>query len=251
MNDSSLIERRIRSFVSSVDDSDWDEVVRRAGVSQRMGLASASARQGPRPLRRRRRRVLLAASLAMVIGVPAAAFADDIGSLLGFSNRGTAVATRTLSKDSSLIRDMRQLGFPSTLELLGTREGIRFYAAQKHLGYCLAVVEAATPLGSQRPASDVGCTNGGDAFPSARNPVFVFPVGHRFAGFAADGVSSVALVDGSGRTLASANVSQNLFVGGAMPMGPVTVVALDAHGDVLARVESRPASSAASPQQGG
>ncbi len=247
MNDTRLIERRIRSFVSSVDDSDWEEVVRRAGIS----LRAASARRGSPPVRRRRRRVLLAVSLAIVIGVPAAAFADDIGSLLGFSNRGTAGPTRTLSNDSSLIQDMRQLGFPSTLELLGTREGIRFYAAQKPLGYCLAVVEAATPLGAQRPASDVGCPNGSDAFPSARNPVFVFPVGRRFAGFAADGVESVALVDGAGRTLASANVSQNLFVGGAMPTGPVTVVALDADGDVLARFQSRRAASAASPRHGG
>jgi hypothetical protein len=78
--------------------------------------------------------------------------------------------------------------------------------------------------------------------------VFVFPVGHRFAGFAADGVASVALVDASGRTLASANVSQNLFVGGAMPAGPVTIVALDAQGDVLARFQSRRAASAASPR---
>jgi hypothetical protein len=250
VNDSTLIERRIRSFVSSLDDSDWDEVVRRAAVSQRTTLTAASRGHGSPPLRRRRR-ALLALALAIVIGVPAAAFADDIGSLLGFSNKGTVVATRTLSKDSSLVQDMRQLGFPSTLELLGTREGISFYAAQKPLGYCLAVVESATPEGLQRPASDVGCENGSDSFPSARNPVSVFPVGGRFAGFAADGVASVALVDGSGRTLASANVSQNLFVGGAMPMGPVTVVALDAHGDVLARVESRPAASAASARQGG
>ena len=251
MNDGKVIERRIRSFVSSVDDSDWDDVVRRAGGSQRTSLTPASPRQGSPPLWRRRRRALLALSLAIVIGVPAAAFADDIGSLLGFSNQGTAVATRTLSRDSSLIQDMRQLGFPSTLELLGTREGISFYAAHKPLGYCLAVVESAKPVGSQRPASDVGCENGSDSFPSARNPVSVFPVGRRFAGFAADGVASVALVDTSGRTLASANVSQNLFVGGAMPIGPVTVVALDAQGDVLARVESRPAASAASPRQGG
>jgi hypothetical protein len=81
--------------------------------------------------------------------------------------------------------------------------------------------------------------------------VSVFPVGGRFAGFAADGVASVTLVDGSGRTLASANVSQNLFVSGAMPAGTVTVVALDAQGDVLARIESRPAPSAADPRQGG
>ena len=251
MNDSRLIEHRIRSLVSSVDDSDWNEVVQRAGVSRRMSLTAASAREASPLLRRRRRRALLALSLAIVIGVPTAAFADDIGTLLGFSNHGTPVATNTLSKDSSLVHEMGRLGFPSTLALLGTRQGIRFYAAQKPGGYCLAVVETATPAGSQRPASDVGCENGGDSFPSPRNPVSVFPVGGRFAGFAADGVASVTLVDGSGRTLASANVSQNLFVSGAMPTGTVTVVALDAHGDVLAQIESRPAPPAASPRQGG
>jgi len=252
VNDSTLIERRIRGFVSSVDDSDWEEVVRRAGVSQRVSHKPAYAPRGlPVLRRRRRRRALLVLSLAVVIGVPAAAFADDIGGLLGFSNHGTAVAMKTLSKDSSLIRDMRQLGFPSTLALLGTRQGIRFYAAQKPRGYCLGVVESVTPAGSQRPASDVGCENGSDSFPSARNPVSVFPVGGRFAGFAADGVASVALVDGSGRTVASASVSQNLFVSGAMPTGPVTVVALGAQGNVLARVESRPAAPAASSRRGG
>ena len=49
MNDSTLIERRIRSFVSSVDDSDWDEVVHRAGVSQRTTLTATSPRQGSPP----------------------------------------------------------------------------------------------------------------------------------------------------------------------------------------------------------
>jgi hypothetical protein len=241
MTDNPLLERRIRNFASSVDDSDWEEVVRRAGVNQPLRSTPESARRASTPPRRRRRRALLALSLAAVIAVPAAAFADDIGGLLGFSNQGTEVATKTLSRDSSLIRDMRELGFPSTLKLLGTREGVRFYAAQKPLGYCLAVVESATAAGSQRPASDIGCESGSDDFPSASNPVSVFPIGHRFAGFAADGVASVALVDASGRTLASANVSQNLFVSGAMPTGPVTIVALDAHGDVLARIESRAA----------
>jgi hypothetical protein len=251
MNDSRLIEHRIRGFLSSVDDSDWDEVVQRAGVSQHMSLTAAPARQGAPLLRRRPRRALLALSLAIVIGVPTAAFADDIGTLIGFSNHGTVVATNTLSKDSSLVQEMRQLGFPSTLALLGTRQGIRFYAAQKPGGYCLAVVETTTPAGSQRPASDVGCENGSDSFPSSGDPVSVFPVGGRFAGFAADGVASVTLVDGSGRTLASATVSQNLFVSGAMPTGTVSVVALDAQGDVLARIETRPAPPAASPGQGG
>ena len=73
----------------------------------------------------------------------------------------------------------------------------------------------------------------------------VFPVGGRFAGFAADGVASVALVDASGARLATAEVSQNLFVAGAMPTGPVTVMALDPNGDVIAKVLTQRATAGA------
>ena len=49
MNDNPLLERRIRSFASSVDDSDWEEVVRRAGVNRRMSPTRASGRRGLTP----------------------------------------------------------------------------------------------------------------------------------------------------------------------------------------------------------
>jgi hypothetical protein len=251
MNDSRVIEDRIRSFISVDDDSDWQEVVCRAGVSRHARLGAARSRREPRPMRPRRRRALLALGLVTAIVVPAAAFADDLGTLLGLTNHGTPVAASTLSHDASLAQAMRQLGFPSTLQLLGTRDGIRFYAAQKRHGYCLAVVASAAPAVSQRPASDAGCENGSDGFPSARNPVSVFPVSGRFAGFAADGVASVALIDASGATLATAKVSDNLFIGGAMPTGPYAIVALDARGDTLASVQTRPVTSAAGPKTGG
>jgi hypothetical protein len=131
---------------------------------------------------------------------------------------------------------MKEFGFPTTLQLLGERDGINFYAAQKPGGYCFAVVQASTPAGSQRPAADVGCDG---AFPSPQVPVSLFPVAGRFAGFAADGVATVVLVNASGATLATGDVSNNLFVGDAMPSGPVIVEALDAEGHILATVHQR------------
>jgi hypothetical protein len=245
MIDSKLVEDRIRRFVAVADDSDWQDVVRRAGVDRPARSTGVRSRLPSRWLRIRRRRVLVVLGLVASVAVPAAAFADDIGTLLGLSNHGNPVATSALSKDSSLVDAMRQFGFPSTLRLLGTRDGLSFYAAQKPHGYCLAIVESATPAGAQRPAADVGCENGPNGFPSPREPVSVFPVGGRFAGFAADGVASVALVDASGARLATAEVSQNLFVAGAMPTGPVTVIALDPNGEVIAKVLTQRATAGA------
>jgi hypothetical protein len=247
MNDQQLIEDRLRGFVSDADDSDWQEVVRRAGANQRMSVTSLRPRRNSRAQRPRRWRVLLALALAAAVAVPAAAFADDIGELLGLSNQGTPVATSSLSHDTSLERAMQEFGFPSTLHLLGMRDGITFYAAQKPDGtYCFAVTEASTPAGGQLPAADdVGCDGG---FPSVGAPVSVFPVGGRFAGFAADGVASVALVDDSGATLATADVKDNLFVGGAMPTGPIILEALDADGHVLSTTHTQPAKVDQGPQ---
>ena len=46
-------------------------------------------------------------------------------------------------------------------------------------------------------------------------------------------VASVAILDASGATIASATVTDNLFVGGARPAGGATVEALDADGSVI------------------
>jgi hypothetical protein len=65
--------------------------------------------------------------------MPAGAFADDIGGLLGFSTQGQPVATAgtALSQVSGLNAAMQELGFPSTLRLLDERDGIGFYAARR------------------------------------------------------------------------------------------------------------------------
>jgi hypothetical protein len=233
MTNDPLIERRIRSLASATDDSDWQDVLRRAhGLEQTM-LVDAP----PRPAQRRafRRRSLVALALAAAVVVPTAALAGHITGLLGLSNQGKPVATGSLSKDTGLVRALRELGFPSTLQLLGTRDGIDFYAAQRPGGqFCFAVVSSSD--GPPRAASDVGCDG---AFPSRGDPVSVSWVGGRLAGFAADGVASVEVLDASGATLATAGVRDNLFVGGsAAPTGAVTIRSLDANGNVVSTITS-------------
>jgi hypothetical protein len=214
------------------------ELLRRLLSTPRRPLVGAPV-QEPRSLRLRPRHALVALAVAVAIAVPAVAFADAIGHLLGLSNQGTPVPASTLSKDTSLARAMQELGFPSTLQLLGTRDGISFYAVRKPGGqFCFAVTDASSPAGARRAASDVGRDG---AFPSAEDPVSVSWVGGRFAGFAADGVASVAVVDASGATIATADVRDNLFVGGSAkpPTAEITVESRDANGNVLSTIHSQ------------
>jgi hypothetical protein len=119
--------------------NDHDLVARLAAANP---VPSGGANVEPPPLRIPARRIVVALALAIAIGVPAAAFADQIGSVLGLSNGGTPVARDSLdlSHDTKLEQAMQELGFPSTLQLLGTRNGISFYAARRPDGdYCFAI----------------------------------------------------------------------------------------------------------------
>ena len=186
----------------------------------------------PRPLSLPPRRAALALVAATVVAIPAVALAGRLGDLFGLSNQGTPVATSSidLSQDSGLNAAMSQLDFPSTLTQLGTVNGVRFYAARRADGdYCFAIESDA--------AKGVGCDLNG-TFPSPAQPVMVFPPLQQFAGYAADGVSSVAGVDASGAAVVTAPVSDNLFA--ATTAGPfptvVALEALDAQGNVIATV---------------
>jgi len=179
----------------------------------------------PAPLPLRRFAVTLAAAAA--IAIPAAAFGNQIGALLGLSNQGTPVSTSSLSlsQATGLNEAMQELGFPSTLTLLGTRDGISFYAARRPDGnYCFAI-ESDSGRG-------VSCDVIG-RFPSAADPVFVFPPLRHFAGYAADGVATVAGLDRSGQAVISAPVSENLFAAQGATDGVVSLEALDAEDHVI------------------
>jgi len=184
----------------------------------------------PEPVVVPTRRIGLALALAAAVALPAAAFAGKLGDLLGLSNQGTTVATSSigLSKDTGLDDAMQQLAFPSAMHLLGTRNGVSFYAARRADGdYCFAIESTV--------AKGVGCDLNG-TFPSSARPIMVFPPLIQFAGFAADGVASVVGIDVSGNTVVSAPVSENLFA--STTRGPfpsvVAIEALDKNGNVLA-----------------
>jgi hypothetical protein len=184
----------------------------------------------PEPLLMPARRIALAVVLAAAVTVPAVAFGGRLGDLLGLSNQGTPTATSSidLSTDTGLNQAMQQLGFPSTMQLLGTENGVSFYAARRADGdYCFAIESTV--------AKGVGCDLNG-TFPSPSRPVMVFPPLVQFAGYAADGVATVAGIDGSGNTVVSALVHRNLFA--STTPGPfssvVALEALDAQGNVLA-----------------
>jgi hypothetical protein len=132
----------------------------------------------PEPLVVPTRRIVLALALMAAVALPAVAFADKLGDLLGLSNQGTPVATRSLdlSTDTGLNDAMKQLAFPSKMHLLGNENGVRFYAARRADGdYCFAIESTV--------AKGVGCDLDG-TFPSPARPVMVFPPLIQFAGFA-------------------------------------------------------------------
>jgi hypothetical protein len=184
----------------------------------------------PEPLRFPRRAALAAAFAAAAIGVPAVAFADELGSLFGFSTEGTPMPTSAspFTQDSSLNQAMQELGFPSRLHLLAEREGVRFYAARRASGtFCFAV-----DLDGRKA---VGCSVT-PAFPSPQRPIVDFSrfsKGARIVGFAADGVSTIALVDASGETIATAPVIDNVYAASNTTPGAMGVEALDAEGNVV------------------
>lgn len=181
------------------------------------------------------RRIALALVVAAAVALPAIAFAGKLGDLLDLSNQGTPVATSAidLSKDTGLNEAMQQLAFPSELQLLGSQNGVSFYAARRADGdYCFAI--------ESKVAKGVGCDLNG-TFPSPARPVMVFPPLVQFAGFAADGVATVRGVDSYGNAVVSAPVSENLFASATRGPFPtvIAIEALDADGNVIA-TERRP-----------
>lgn len=184
----------------------------------------------PQPLVRPHRRHVLALAIVAAVLVPAGV-AAGLGGLFDFSNQGTAVPADNidLSHVTGLASAMQELGFPSTLQRLGTVNGVTFFAARRGDGnYCFAIESAA--------AKGVGCDLDG-TFPSVQRPVMIFPPLRQFAGFAADDVASVAGVDATGNTVVSAPAHDNLFAAAvAGPFPTVSAIeARDADGHVLWR----------------
>jgi hypothetical protein len=183
------------------------------------------------------------AALATAIVVPALAFASDVGNLFGFSASGTAVdvSDTPFAHVSGLSEAMAELGFPSTLRLIASRDGIEFYAARRADGRMCVAVDAAPGSPAHK---GVGCDLGNPSlagepgFPSAARPILDFSRftrGAQLAGFAADGVATVELLDTGGGVIASAPVSDNVYADADPPAGGAGVQALDGSGAVVYR----------------
>jgi hypothetical protein len=203
---------------------------------------------------------LLAAAVA-AIAAPAAAFADQIGRVLGFSDGGTPVATDRIP--TKQLSALEQIGFPAGhVRLLATHAGVSFYAARAADGnYCFAIGfdQDGTPS-----IDALACQGGAiGSFPSTADPVADFsaidatPAGTyitTLAGFATDRVSRVNVVDPAGNVLYSTPVQQNIYAASDIPQHPAAaIVALDNTNTVIYRRQlntppiPRPASTSTTP----
>ena len=208
--------------------------------------AYAATQQDHRSHRRPSTRVarlgLLAAVIA-AIAVPAAAFANQIGQLLGISNSGTALPSTAFP--ARQVSALERVGFPTgQVRVLAERSGISFYAARSDRGdYCFAVGFSATVT----PRIDaLNCADDQPgSFPSSSNPIADFSRlnaadGNTYvttlAGFATDAVATISVEDAEGTTIYSAPVAENVYAATNLPQMPATsIVALDRDGKVLFR----------------
>lgn len=186
--------------------------------------------RSPKPMRLRR--PALAVALAVAVTVPAVAFAGRLGDLLGIANEGTPVSTSdVLPGQSKLDEALQEMNVGSTMQFLGTLNGVAFYAKRNAGGhFCLAIDHVNEPY-----EKGVFCDLRPEGFPSAEVRAVSFP--RMLQGVAADGVASVALLDAAGNVLDSTPVVNNLFVsGGLQPQGEAAYLeTLDANGGVLTK----------------
>lgn len=193
------------------------------------GLIRRVLAAGPRrtPAWRRGRVRVLALTAVAMIAIPAAAFADTIGGLLGISNQGTTVAASDtpFSNDPDLYAAIQHVGL-TTMQFLGARDDVSFYAARNPEGhFCFAISSAV--------AKGVGCRLD-NAFPSTQDPLIdMFSSPLQIAGFADDDVSTIAVLDSSGNTLATIPVNGNIYALADPPAGAAEIEALDAGGNVV------------------
>jgi hypothetical protein len=191
-------------------------------------LAAANPVPTPKRARGPRRRYALVLVAAALL-VPAAYAADR---LLGISNQGTPVPTSSvLPGQTQLDQALQEMQVGDTMQLLGTVNGVRIYAARNAGGHiCLAIDHVAETY-----EKGVLCDLNDPGFPSVGEQALSFP--GQLQGIAADGVATVAFADADGNVLDSTAVTDNLFASSTrLGMGVATYIeALDANGNILSK----------------
>ena len=197
-------------------------------------LAAANPVPGAMPVREpvRVRRLAVAVAVAAAIAVPTVAFAGRLAGVLGISNQGTTVPVESvLPGQTQLDQGLQDMHVGSTMQSLGTLNGIAFYAARNPDGdFCLAIDHT-----DQTYYKGVFCDLNADNFPSADVKAVSFP--RTLEGVAADDVAKVAFVDSNGNVLDSTPVIGNLFASDVrLPQGaPAYLETFDAQGNMLSK----------------
>lgn len=222
-------------------DPAWEDVLARAA---KLPLRTATLRPRRRILTSRLALAAAAVAGVAALAVPALSFSGVLGSLFKLSNHGTSVTPTDLSKVSGF--DLSGATRHSFVQL-AARDGVGIYAAKTRSGeQCFFV----GPADRSKVASEGfggGCRNASasKAFPSATQPLvdtslFAFapatagPSVQRLAGVAADGVASVEVLALDCHVVATAPVTDNVYIADNLPMTPeAQIVARDASGNAV------------------
>jgi hypothetical protein len=216
-------------------------------------LDAYASTQQPRARRRQPlplRRLGLIAAAAAVIAVPAAAFADQIGQILGLTNSGTPIAETQLPDWQ--LSALQTTGFPTNaIHLLGKRDDISFYISrQPNGGTCFAI--GLTPGAATTRIDALSCGSQLGSFPSSTDPIADFSASTsaadgsnqvtRMAGFAADPITSIALLDAANNTLYTTPVVDNIYyaASGLPAASAASIAALDSQGRIVYRKQLTP-----------
>jgi hypothetical protein len=207
-----------------------------ARVIARREALSVNSRELPK------RRLLAAVAMVAALAIPALAFGGFLGSLFRVSTHGTPVRQGGLSRVSGF--DLSGATRHSLVEL-AARDGVGIYAAKTRSGNQCYFVGPADRSKLATEGLSGGCRNASasKAFPSASQPVvdtslFALAPGaagpsvQRLAGVAADGVISVQVLALDCHVVATAPVTDNVYVTDDLPMTPeAQIVARDANGN--------------------
>jgi hypothetical protein len=180
------------------------------------------------------RRLAVAAIVAAVVAIPTVAFAGRLADALGISNGGTPVSTSAvLPGMSKLDEAMQELKVGSTMQLLGTLNGVTFYAARNADGrFCIAIDHV-----GEQYRKGFSCDLRANGFPSPDVQALAFPPALQLQGIAADGVAKVAFLDADGNVIDSTPVTNNLFASDVQlaPGEAVSIETFDAQGNVTSK----------------
>jgi hypothetical protein len=191
--------------------------------------------------RTRAKRASLVAAVAAAIAIPAAAFADQIGGLVGLYNSSPPVPSSAFpAYQVGALARIWAFG-NDEVRKLDERAGVTFYGARNAAGsFCLGIGLAATPS-----IDALTCEGSGNSFPSSAEPIADFSsidangdttTVTRLAGFANDSVMRIAILATDGSTIASTPVVNDIYASDQLPPEPASeIVAYDATGAVVFR----------------